>query len=383
MDEGDGKFEISDLPEGGDDLRMALGADLWRSQPPAWEAGGSYLLLNPRLSDARRERILSSDFPDLEDHVWLTTSGTGGRIKVVALARTALEASARAVNAHLGAGDGEVWLNPLPLFHAGGLGIMLRAAVAGARVEMCGAWNAADYAARAHAVGATLSSLVPTQVHDLVAARLSPPPTLRAVVVGGAALDASLRRAAAALGWPLWPSYGLTEAASQVATAAPGWADDGLLPLLPHVEARIGDGGVIELRGPSLLTGWLCFQSDGEARWEDPKKDGWLRTGDRGERHGRNLRVLGRADDLRKIRGELVDIAALERALQQRVSSGAVAVRTRNDERNGCVLSVVAENEAAAAEARAAAGIFPPYARPESFAVGVIERTALGKIVRG
>ena len=362
---------------------MAKGADLWRSEPPAWDAGGSYLLLNPRMPGALRERILSADFPDLEEHVWLTTSGTGGRIKVVALARTALEASARAVNAHLGAGAGDVWLNPLPLFHAGGLCIVVRAAISGARVEMVGGWNAADYVALAKSAGATLSSLVPTQVHDLVAARLAAPPSLRAVVVGGATLDAHLQREAAALGWPLLPSYGLTEAASQVATAAPGQADDGLLPLLSHCEARIGHGSVIELRGASLLTGWLCLESDGAVRWEDPKKDGWLRTGDRGELHGRNLRILGRADDLRKIRGELVDIAALERALQQRVGSGAVAVMTRDDERNGCVLSVVAENETAAAEASASADLFPPYARPESFSVGVIKRTALGKIVRG
>jgi O-succinylbenzoic acid--CoA ligase len=287
------------------------------------------------------------------------------------------------VNGHLGVTSRDVWLNPLPLFHVGGLGIAVRAAVSGARVEMLGAWNPADYAARAHAAGATFSSLVPTQVHDLVAARLSPPPALRAVVVGGASLDAYLRGEAVALGWPLLPSYGLTEAASQVATAAPGGADDGLLPLLPHCQARIGHGSVIELRGPSLLTGCLCLESEGEARWEDPKNDGWLITGDRGELHGRNLRVLGRADDLRKVRGELVDIAALERALQQRVSSGAVAVMTRGDERNGCVLSVVAENETAAAEASASADLFPPYARPEAFSVGVIKRTALGKIVRG
>jgi O-succinylbenzoic acid--CoA ligase len=134
---------------------MAKGADLWRNEPPAWEAGGSYLLLNPRLPGELRERILSADFPDLQEHIWLTTSGTGGRTKVVALARAALEASARAVNAHLGAGAGEVWLNPLPLFHAGGLGIAVRAAVAGARVEMCGAWNPADYAARARAARAS------------------------------------------------------------------------------------------------------------------------------------------------------------------------------------------------------------------------------------
>jgi acyl-coenzyme A synthetase/AMP-(fatty) acid ligase len=88
-------------------------------------------------------------------------------------------------------------------------------------------------------------------------------------------------------------------------------------------------------------------------------------------------------DDLFKVRGELVDIAALERALQARVAGGVVAVRRVADARNGVVLSVVAET-AAAAEAvrRVQDEVFPPFARPQEILVGEIVRTELGKLRR-
>ena len=88
---------------------------MWKEEPPDWGEGSSFLLLNPRMQDALRQRILDADFPDLPDHVWVATSGTSGRFKLVALARQAMEASARAVNAHLGASAQDAWINPLPL----------------------------------------------------------------------------------------------------------------------------------------------------------------------------------------------------------------------------------------------------------------------------
>lgn len=362
---------------------MLRGLDLWREDCPFWESRGSFLLLNPRLASVWRDRVWAAEFPDLADHVWLGTSGTSGSLKIVALSRTALETSARAVNLHLAAGAADVWIDPLPIFHVGGLGIVVRAALAGVPGHRLGDWNAAKFVFKAADCGATLSALVPAQVHDLVAAGLPAPECLRAVVVGGGALDHSLRERAQALGWPLLASYGLTEAGSQVATARIGARDAEWLPLLGHLEARLHDAGVLELRGPSLLTGWMMFHEDGRARWEDPKRDGWYGTGDRAELRGGELRVLGRLDDLVKIRGELVDLAALERALQCRVRSGRVALRLAPDERNGFSLRVVAENKAARAEAEGASEeVFPAFARPESIVTATIVRNALGKTPR-
>lgn len=362
--------------------RMPKGRELHRAALPPWDEGKECLLLNPRMSSAWRERIMEAVFPDLPAHIWLASSGTGGCLKLVALSRGALEAGAAAVNAHLASVPSDIWINPLPLFHVGGIGIAVRAALSGARWEKFDCWDAAHFARRAEDCAATLTSLVPAQVHDLVRANIPAPASLRAAVVGGGALDAELRAAASHLGWPLLPSYGMTEACSQVATAALGATDFTWLPLLPHMEARTDDAGVLELRGSSLLAGWMVFDGDGTARWEDPKRDGWLRTADRAELRGRELRVIGRVDDVVKIRGELVDLVALERALQARVATGAVCLLATSDERNGVALRVLAESEAAADEARAAIDVFPPFARPAVVAVGDIPRTALGKIVR-
>jgi len=361
---------------------MALGANLLPDSPIQWGAYGQSLLLNPRLDPASRERILSTDFPDLPDQIWLASSGTSGRVKIVALSRAAVEVSAAAVNRHLGVGLADRWINPLPLFHVGGLGMLIRAALSQTPCHSFEDWNPQEFVRRAADCAATLSSLVPAQVHDLVNAQLRCPPSLRAIVVGGGALDESLRVRAAQLGWPLLPSYGMTETASQVATARLGAEDFKWLTLLDHVEARVCEDGALELRGPSLLTGWMFFDPDGSSRWEDPKIDGWFRTSDRVELRDGKLRFCGRADDLIKIRGELVDIAALERELQSRVSSGLVRIDVEPNERNGSALTVVAETAAAEAEARGAIDIFPPYARPSAFRVGAVQVSPLGKKIR-
>ena len=359
------------------------GRDLLAVLPINGEVRGSALLLNPRSHPALRERILSAEFPDLPGHIWVASSGTSGRTKIVALSRAALQASAAAVNRHLGVGPSDRWINPLPLFHVGGIGIVIRAALSQTLCHPLAEWKPQEFVRLAAECGATLSSLVPTQVHDLVSAQFRCPPTLRAIVVGGGVLDESLRVRAAQLDWPLLPSYGMTETCSQVATAKPGEADCPWLPLLDHIiEARVGNGGMLELRGSSLLTGWMLFDPNGSARWEDPKIDGWFRTSDRAELRGGQLRFVGRGDDLVKIRGELVDVAALERELQARVQSGLVRIDAEHDERNGSVLTVVAENAAAETEARGAIDIFPPYARPAVFRVGPVAVSPLGKKIR-
>ncbi len=350
-----------------------------------WRSSDSVALIGPANQWLRSGgRQVIAGFPALNAHLWLASSGTSGSAKLVALSREALEASAARVNMHLGAAAHDVWINPLPCHHVGGLAIHIRAELSGSEVVYFSGWNPCGFVKQVESGAATLASLVPTQVHDLVATRLHCPASLRAVIVGGGALDEKLHARASELGWPILRSYGLTEACSQVATEAqPGPHGSGWLPLLDHCEARTDEYGVLELRGPSLLTGWMIFCEDGTARWEDPKRDGWFRTRDRVELRGRELRVLGRVDDLVKIRGELVDLGALERSLQARVNAGRVAVHCLPDERNGAALRVVAENPAAVREALEAADeIFPPYARPAQVVHGTIETTALGKTVR-
>ncbi len=298
-----------------------------------FESDENLVLLNPRWpdKDAKTLRSLAigatEDF-DLRGHIWVTTSGSTAdslsSTKLVALSKFAILASARAVNQHLLSTTQDIWTQVLPIFHVGGLGIEARAYLSGAKVVNAlknDRWDADHFHQVLLKEKCTLSALVPTQVYDLVAKKLKSPGTLRAVVVGGGALDPDLYAKARQLGWPLLPSYGMTETCSQVATAQLRTLESMDYPemiLLPHAKARRNQQGFLEFRGDSLLT---CYAQDGHQPpiW-DPKKSDWFTTEDQGEVQGPYVKILGRSKDYIKIGGEGTNISRLRIILEKIVS---------------------------------------------------------------
>lgn len=354
-----------------------------------WDGPSTEVLLNPRLppADAERVRGLIARVP-LEGHVWVTTSGSTGRLKPVAIAKRAVLASAHAVNAHLRSDARDVWLDVLPTFHVGGLGIHARAHLSGAAVVSLERWDPSVFGSRPTA-NVTLASLVPAHVVDLVRAGVRAPASLRAAIVGGGALPPDLYAAARALGWPLLPSYGATECASQVATAELTSLDGQAFPpltVLPHVAARTDTSRRIEIRSDALFTGYAT-----EAGLEDPKADGWWRTDDVGTVSGRTLVVHGRADDTVKVGGELVNLAALETRLAGILAAMApgtdAALVPVADQRLGRLigLAVATGDQGIVDRVRDAfnAAVLPFERIRVAVAVAEIPRTALGKVKRG
>ena len=184
-----------------------------------WESESSCLFFNDRHGQKDLFTTYILKLPQLKSHVWLTTSGRVSQ-KWVALSKKALLTSAEAVNKHLDVTSKDKWGLLLPLFHVGGLSILARAYLSqSACFTYDKKWSAKSFVAFLNEHKITLSSLVPTQVYDVVKAGLSCPPFVRAIVVGGENLSQSLYKAARGLNWPLLPSYGLTECSSQVATA--------------------------------------------------------------------------------------------------------------------------------------------------------------------
>jgi O-succinylbenzoic acid--CoA ligase len=357
-----------------------------------WDGPDTELLINPRLpaGDLDRFRRLVERAGPLPGHIWLATSGSGGRLKPVALSREAVLASAAAVNAHLESSDRDVWLDPLPIFHAGGLGIHARAHLSGARVVTIERWSPSEFCASAVREGATLSALVPAQVFDLLRAGLRAPTSLRAVVVGGGALGSSLYDRARALEWPLLPSYGTTECASQAATADLDsllWISLPPLRALPHLTLRTDPAGRIEMRGASLFTGYAT--EDGLV---DPKTDGWWRSDDLGSVENGVVTVTGRAggDDVVKVLGESVALTALDQTLEAVMLDlrvvGEAALFAVPDQRAGAALRLACAGLDAPSAERLRAEFnrrVAPYERVTGLvAVGRIPRTALGKVVR-
>jgi o-succinylbenzoate---CoA ligase len=237
-------------------------------------------------------------------HMILFTSGTTGAAKAAQLPLRAHLRSALASNEVLRIDAFSRYLATLPLHHVGGLAIALRCAVAGAEMilhprfdaEAC-ARDLADRATHVSLVAQTLARVLDT------GERFRGPIAL----VGGGPVPPDLLRRARLAGLQVLQTYGLTETASQVSCERPGEADGETAGLpLPGTEIRIGAGAEIEVRGPTLMLGYLG----------EPTVEGWFRTGDVGELDGRGrLVVHARRTDLIVSGGENVYPAEVEAAL--------------------------------------------------------------------
>lgn len=372
-------------------------ADFWRAQ-------GSCVLGNPRSKEVNalvaRIEAWVSQCAGLEACVWVSTSGSSGRPRFVCLSKAGLLKSAEAVNQHLRVGPADRWLCALPEFHVGGLGIYARAEQSSCVVEsMGGRWTPEGFCEALERHRTTLTSLVPTQVCDLVLKKYQCPGSVRVVVVGGESLDPGLGRKARQLGWPVLQSYGLTEAGSQIATEPLEALEDEFsgewLEVLPGWELREKEvGGCLEIRGEPMCLGYIEISSDGKLEYTaiDGKRE-WFATGDRVELERKGgklcLRVLGRMDDVVKVLGEQVSMDRLNQRFRQLLSEhGEVSdgfLLALPEERNGhrIVAFVVAEEASVGGLLEAYQAQVSPYERiAEVRAVPGIPRSALGKVKR-
>ena len=278
------------------------------------------------------------------DMVLRTSGSTTGAGKLVGVSMDALVASARATHKRLG-GPG-IWVLALPAYHAAGVQVLVRAAVAGTHVfnaykeggfdpqhlaqvidaacaaagdavPSCGddaASSCGADAASSRAGGAgeaalaaddsgracpVYTSLVPTQLRralddEQLRGALA---RLDAVLIGGAAADAQLLEQAKAAGIRVVTTYGMSETCG-------GCVYDG--QPLPGVSMDVDQAtGAIWLSGPMLATGYLgdeertrrCFVSRPDSQAGEPARR-WFITSDRGHIVDGRLQVLGRLDDV-------------------------------------------------------------------------------------
>ncbi len=321
-----------------------------------WDGPDSSIMINPRYSQEEKdkfEKILqaAADWPG---HIWLSTSGFSA-VKWVGLSKPAILSSAMAVNEHLNSNEKDKWIQILPDFHVGGMGIYARAYLSGASVldynqGNPGKWNAARFVDYIDHHQGTLTALVPTQLYDLVHEELISPKSLRAVIIGGGRVDPELYQHAIRLGWKILPSYGLTECASQVATAEIGsWNKKEIpkLKILSHLKANNIEGK-LAFSGESILSLYAILKDDSVQLW-DPKIDGWFVSEDRGSYQDGYLEIQGRVDSIIKIGGENVDMDRLESTLHNiRLKAGFKEMMTLvafPDERLGFVVHLVVEGK--------------------------------------
>ncbi len=296
----------------------------------------------PQLPVAALAEMLASDLPandiplrtliDLNaPQAIIYTSGTTGQSKgaIITYGMQWWNAVGSALN--LGHSPEDRWLACLPLFHIGGLSILMRSIINGISVVVHKTFDPLSVNRAICQDNISIISVVAVMLQRMLAALDSSeggggyPATLRSILLGGGPAPQALLEACMQRNFPVVQTYGLTEACSQAVTLAPADAMRKLgsagRPLSP-VQLRIMSAGSpaapfepgeIFLKGPTITPGY----ADRPEATSQALRDGWFATGDIGylDKDG-YLYVLDRRADLIISGGENIYPAEIEAILQ-------------------------------------------------------------------
>ena len=260
------------------------------------------------------------------------TSGTTGRPKGAMLTVGNFWWSASGSALNLGTREDDCWLACMPLFHVGGLSIVMRSAIYGITAVVNDGFDPDEVNAAIDSGRITMVSVVALMLQRMLDARGTKPfpKTLRVVLLGGGPAPRALLERCISSRIPVAQTYGLTETCSQAATLPPhdahrkvGSAGKALQP--SELRIAVSDDqivgtsqeGEILVRGPIVMAGYFG-KANATAR---AIVNGWLHTGDVGKLDDEGyLYVLDRRDDLIVTGGENVYPAEVEAVLSSHPS---------------------------------------------------------------
>lgn len=332
--------------------------------------------------DPRIEPRAASDLASI-----IYTSGTTGRSKGAMLTHGALAANALALHEAWGFTPDDVLLHALPIFHVHGLFVALHCAfLSGCPMVWLNRFD--ETAVLEGLTWSTVMMGVPTFYSRLLAHPGLTRETvshMRLFISGSAPLlESAFDAFETRTGHRILERYGMSEAVIITTNPLNGARIAGSVGFaLPGVDLRIGGGedtGVIEIRGPSVFTGYWRMP---ERTREEFTADGYFITGDVGrlDPDGR-LWISGRAKDLIISGGYNVYPKEIELILDEQpgVRESAVIGVPHPDFGEGVVAVVEGQGEEAELIARLR-GQLAGYKTPKRVIfVDALPRNAMGKI---
>jgi acyl-CoA synthetase (AMP-forming)/AMP-acid ligase II len=302
---------------------------------------------------------------------------------------------------HMQAGDRDVYLHTLPMFHCNGWGMPYAMAGVGARQVVLRKVDGAEILRRVEQHGVTLMCGAPAvwnAVLDAAASWDGEVPgrdRVRIVVAGAPPPSRTIARVEAELGWEFNQIYGLTETAPLLTINRSRAEYDDLEPAekakllsragVPAIGTRLvtSDVGEVLARSNTVLAGYW----DNPEASADALADGWFHTGDGGTiDEGGYLTISDRKKDVIITGGENVSSIEVEDAVFSHPAVAEVAVIGVPDERWGemvTALVVTAPDQRVSGEEIIAhcRGKIAGYKIPKRVEFrDAIPRTATGKI---
>ncbi|WP_314959246.1 non-ribosomal peptide synthetase [Bradyrhizobium cosmicum] len=264
-----------------------------------------------------------------DDAFIMLTSGTAARPKMVPLTHRNVCLSAYNAGRVLSLGPHDRLLNALPLFHAHGLiSGLLTALAAGSSVICTNGFDASSFFDWMRELRPTWYTAVPTIHRALLTAAEANPDrarssSLRVIRSASSSLaPAILNGLEAMFGVPVLETYGMTEAASQIAAnpfelrkvGSVGRAAGPEIAIMDETGRVLGSGehGEIMLRGPNMSRGYY----NDEAATQAAFRNGWFRTGDLGYLDADGyLFIVGRIKDVINRGGQKISPLEVEDVL--------------------------------------------------------------------
>ena len=304
----------------------ALGIAVIDLLPRTGAGIGAFDFVGPRTRrEVAGDRPLRAD----DNAFMLFTSGTEGRPKAVPLTHQAVCRSAYNAGEVLSLRPPDCLLHVLPLFHAHGLiSALLTALAVGSSMVCTPRFDPGAFFEWLAEYRPTWYTAVPT-IHRAILSEAArhrdsvQQSSLRIIRSASACLPGPVLSALESrFGVPVIETYGMTEAASQIAANPVTRRKLGSVGQSAGAEIAIMDGegrqlrsgevGEIVLRGPTLTKGY----DNSVAATNAAFRDGWFRTGDLGYLDSDGyLFIVGRIKDVIKRGGQQVAPAEVEEAL--------------------------------------------------------------------